>query len=134
YKFEAFTRSMPNVVSANARSIWNGVGTHELTLVDGLVPGASTVAQVAAASAAAPERVLQVNRDKQGLGLNYFFNRQWTGYANLTNETREGARPFGGPFFFNYPFPDNGGVYETPRPIDDATINTNLGLRFVGNT
>lgn len=133
YKVEAFARTTPNVVSGNARSIWNGVGTNELTLVDGLTPGGSTVAQVVAASAAAPERALQVNREKQGLGLSYFFNRQWTGYANVTNETREGARPFGGPFFFNFPFPDNGGVYETPRPIDDSTINANFGLRFVGN-
>ncbi len=133
YRFEAFTRSTPNVVSGNTRSIWNGIGSHDLTLVDGLTPAASSVAAVAAASAAAPERVLQVNRDKQGLGLNYHFNRRWTGYANLTNETREGARPFGGAFFFNFPFPDNGGIYETPRPIDDSTINANLGLRFAGN-
>jgi hypothetical protein len=134
YKVEAFTRSTPNVVSGNARSIWDGVGTNNLTLVDGLTPGASTPAPVAAISAATPERTLQVNRDKQGLGFSYFFNRRWTGYANVTNETREGARPFGGPFFFNYPFPDNGGVYETPRPINDSTINTNIGLRFAGNT
>lgn len=133
YKVEAFTRATPNVVSGNARSIWNGVGTNNLTLVDGLTPGASTPAQVAAVASGIPERSLQVNRDKQGLGLSYFFNRQWTGYANFTNETREGARPFGGPFFFNFAFPDNGGVYETPRPIDDSTINTNLGVRFVGN-
>src|SRR5690606_9880123 len=94
YRFEAFTRATPNVVSANARSIWNGVGSHDLTLVDGLAPAGSSVAAVAAASAAASERVLQVNRDKQGVGLNYHFNRRWTGYANLTNEAREGARPF----------------------------------------
>jgi hypothetical protein len=133
YKIEAFTRSTPNVVSGNAQSVWEGVGSHNLTLAGGLVPGASTPAQVAAVSAAAPERRLQVNRDKQGLGFSYYFDRQWTAYANFTNETREGSRPFGGPFFFNFAFADNGGVYETPRPIQDSTINSNLGLRFAGN-
>lgn len=132
YRVDAFARTQPNVLSGTAQSIWNGVGTPHLTLVDGLTPAGSTPAQVAAASAAAPERILQVTRDKQGLGLNYFFNRQWTAYANVTNEERKGARPFGGPFFFNFPFPDNGGIYEIPRPIEDATINLTGGMRYAG--
>src|SRR5690606_2688180 len=45
-----------------------------------------------------------------------------------------GTRPFGGPFFFNFPFPSNGGIYETPRPVDDSTLNLSAGLRFVGRT
>lgn len=133
YKVEAYARSTQNVVSDNARSIWNGVGGNDLTLAGGLTPGASTPAQVAAVSAAAPTRVLQVNRDKQGLGLSYFFDPRWTGYLNVSNEQREGTRPFGGPFFFNFAFADNGGIFETIRPIDDSTINTNAGVRFVGN-
>lgn len=133
YKIEAYARSTQNVVSGNARSIWDGVGSNNLTLAGGLVPGASTPAQVAAVSAAAPERVLQVNRDKQGLGINYFFDPRWTGYFNVTDEQREGTRPFGGPFFFNFAFADNGGIFETIRPIDDSTVNTNAGIRFVGN-
>lgn len=132
YRIDAFARENPNVVSANARSIWNGVGTNSLTLAGGLVAAGSTPAEVAAVSAAAPLRILQVNRDKQGLGLNYFFSREWTAYVNVSDEQRKGTRPFGGPFFFNYPFPANGGVLETIKPIDDSTINANLGLRFAG--
>lgn len=133
YRVQAFARSQANVTSANARSIWDGVGSNHLTLTGGLVPAGSTSAQVAAVSAALPERILKVVREKQGVGINYFINRRWTAYANASHESREGARPFGGPFFFNYPFADNGGIYEIPRPIDDSTVNFNGGARFVGN-
>ncbi|WP_242107341.1 MtrB/PioB family outer membrane beta-barrel protein [Luteimonas aquatica] len=133
FRVQAFARSQANVVSGNARSIWDGVGGNHLTLKDGLVPGGSTPAQAAAVSAAQPERILKVVRDKQGVGLNYFINKRWAAFVNASHESRKGARPFGGPFFFNYPFADNGGVYEIPRPIDDSTVNLNGGARFVGN-
>lgn len=133
FRVQAFARSQSNVTSGNARSIWDGVGSNHLTLKDGLLPARSTSAQVAAMSAAQPERMLTVVREKQGVGLNYYINTQWTAFANVSHEARTGARPFGGPFFFNFPFPDNGGVYETPRPIDDSTVNLNGGARFVGN-
>lgn len=133
YRITGFARATPNIVSGNARSIWNGIGSDNLTLAGGLTPGASTPVQVAELSAATPEHRLQVNREKQGLGINYYFNTRWTGYATVTHEQRSGSRPFGGPFFFNYPFPDNGGIYEIPRPIDDLTMNFNAGLRFAGD-
>ena len=133
YRVQAFARSQPNITSGNARSIWDGVGSDHLTLKNGLTPGASTPAQVAAVSAAQPERMLTVVREKQGVGINYMINKRWTAFANASHESREGARSFGGPFFFNFPFADNGGAYEIPRPIDDSTTNFNGGARFVGN-
>ncbi len=133
FRVQAFVRTQPNVTSGNARSIWNGVGSQHLTLAGGLTPAASTPAQVAAVAGAQPERFLRVVRDKQGLGINYFLNPRWAAYFNASHEQREGARPFGGPFFFNYPFPANGGIYEIPRPIDDSTVNVNGGVRFTGN-
>src|SRR5690606_12078804 len=68
YRVQMFARSQPNITSGNARSIWNGVGSNHLTLKDGLVPAGSTSAQVAAVSAAQPERLLTVVREKQGIG------------------------------------------------------------------
>lgn len=132
YRLEAFYRDQPNVVSANARSLWNGVGSPHLTLVEGLTPAASTPAEVSAALTAAPERRLQVQRDKLGVSATWYINREWTGFVTGTYEERKGARPFGGPFFFNYPFPDNGGILEIPRVIDDGTTNVAGGARFVG--
>ena len=133
YRLQGFVRSQANVTSGNARSIWNGVGSNHLTLKAPLVPAGSTPAQVAAVSAAQPEQALVVVRDKQGVGMSYLLNPQWTLFGNLSHETRNGARPFGGPFFFNFPFPSNGGIYEIPRPIDDSTVNVNGGARFAGN-
>ena len=133
YKVEAFLRDVPNTLTNTARPIWNGVGTNHLTLPQGLTPGGSTPADVAAVSAATPERTLSVKRDKQGLGFSMFLTPEWTAYANLTDEQRKGARPYGGTFFFNYPLHDNGGVLETTKPIDDSTINLNGGFRYAGD-
>lgn len=133
YRIEAFARSQVNVTSGTAKSIWDGVGSDYLSLKPGLTPGASTGAQVAAVSAASPERILKVVRDKYGLSLNYYIDRQFTAYASVAQEERKGARPFGGPFFFAFIFPGSGGVYETPRPIDDSTLGFNGGLRYIGS-
>jgi hypothetical protein len=133
YKIEAFMRAVPNVLTNTARPIWNGVGTNNLTLPAGLTPGGSTSAEVAAVSAATPERTLSVKRDKQGLGFSMFLTPEWTAYANVTDEQRKGARPYGGTFFFNYPLQNNGGVLETTKPIDDSTINLNGGFRYAGD-
>lgn len=136
YRAQAFIRTTPNVLSTNARSIWNGVGSSNLTLKDGLTINDSSVAEVSAVSAAQPFQTLQVIRDKQGFGIEYMFDPRWSASFKASHESRKGARPFGGTMFFNFPmFPffDNGGIYEVPRPIDDSTINLNAGLNFVGN-
>lgn len=139
YKVQAFIRDLPNVLSNNAKPIWNGVGSNNLTVQNGLTPGGSTPAEVAAVSAATPERRLSVKRAKQGLGYNVYLSPQWTAYANVSDEQRKGVRPYGGPFFFAFafegaPFFDQtGGALETTKPIDDSTININGGLRYAGN-
>lgn len=134
FRGEVSGRSTTNVLSHNARSIWGGVGSNHLTLLGGLQPGASTPAQVAAVSRAQPMQRLQVERDKLGINMGWYLTPRWSVYGQATSEERKGARPFGGPFFFNFPFPDNGGIFETPRPIDDSTINLNTGVRFNGRT
>lgn len=132
WKVQAFLRHAPNVLSHNARSIWDGVGSNRLVLAGGLVPAASTPAEVAAVAAAQPGQRLSVRREKYGLGFDLWLSPGWTAYAHASHEQRKGARPFGGAFFFNFPFPDNGGILETPRPIHDSTMNLNAGLRHAG--
>jgi hypothetical protein len=135
YKIQAFLRDMPNVLSSNAKPVWNGVGSNRLTLPAGLVPGGSTPEQIAAASAVAPERSLQVRREKQGLSYSMFLTPEWTAYANASNEQRSGARPYGGSFFFPtgmLPPGAGSGSMETVKPIDDSTINVNGGFRYAG--
>ena len=134
YEVDVFYRDQANVVSGNARSLWNGVGSNHLTLAGGLIPAASTPAQVEQTLTATPENRLEVQRDKLGVGVTYSFSREWTGFLSGTYEERKGARPFGGAFFFNFPFDDNGGILEIPRVIDDGTTNLSGGARFVGDT
>jgi hypothetical protein len=132
YKIQAFYRDVPNVLSTDAHILWNGAGTNALTLPSSLTPGGSTVAQVAAASAATPTSTLKVTRSKEGLNLSTYLSPQWTAYADFTDEQRKGTRPYGGTFFFAFAFPNDGGVLETVKPIDDSTINIDGGLRYAG--
>lgn len=132
YRIEAFYRDMPHTVSTSAYPIWNGVGSTDLTLPAPLVAGASTPAQVAAVSAAAPRRTIGLTRTREGLSYEGVLYRDWIGSAAITNEKRTGTRLWGGSMFFNYPFPDNGGILETVRPIDFRTTDINLSVRNVG--
>ena len=130
YKVQAFIRDMPNILSTDARPIWNGVGSNVLTLPRSLTPGESTSAQVAAVSAATPVQTLGVTRKKEGLEFQRLTSRR-IGRDILTSLTNgaEGARPYGGPFGEDWPGANGGtgAILETVKPIDDATINFNTG-------
>ncbi|TCV92316.1 putative beta-barrel porin MtrB/PioB [Luteibacter rhizovicinus] len=132
YRVEAFYRDMPHTVSTNAYPLWNGVGTSDLTLPSPLIAGASTPGQVAAAHAGSSRRTIGLTRTREGIGIEGTVWRNWIGSASVTNEKRSGTRLWGGSMFFNYPFPDNGGVLETVRPIDFRTTDVNLSVRNVG--
>jgi hypothetical protein len=132
YKVQAFIRDMPNILSTDARPIWNGVGSNVLTLPHSLTPGESTSAQVAAVSAATPVQTLGVTRKKEGFNLSGYLTPHWTGYLDVTHERREGDRPYGGSFGEDWS-PNIGAILETVKPIDDATINLNTGMRYAGS-
>ena len=134
YKVEAFFRDMPHTVATNSFPFWDGVGSTNLTVPAPLVPGASSVADVAAVAANRPQRTIRLVRTRSGLSLEGNLSRRWIGYAAITNEDRKGTRLWGGPMFFNFPFPSNGGALETVRPIDFRTTDINAGLRFIGPT
>jgi hypothetical protein len=131
YKVQAFIRDMPNILSTDAKPIWNGVGSNALTLPRSLTPGESTSAQVATVSAATPTQTLGVTRKKEGVNLSTFLTPHWTGYLDVTHERRGGDRPYGGPFGEDWT-PNPGAILETVKPIDDATINLNTGMRYAG--
>jgi hypothetical protein len=132
YKVEAFYRDIPHVVTTNAFPLWNGVGGTNLTLPAPLVPGGSTSAEVAAVEKTRPRRTLGLTRRREGLGVEGHLYRDWVGFVSIVNEKRDGTRLWGGPMFFNYILPDNGGALETVRPIDFTTTDVSLGLRNTG--
>ena len=135
YKVQAFIRDMPNILSTDARPIWNGVGGNNLTLPRSLTPGESTPAQVAAVSAATPVKTLGVNRKKEGLDLSTYLTPHWTAYLDVTHERRGGDRPYGGPFGEDWPGANGGtgAILETVAPVDDSTVNLNTGARYAGS-
>ena len=145
YHIEAFYRDIPHTLSTTAYPLWNGVGSTDLTLPDGLATG-STPAQVQAVAANRPRRTLSVTRQNEGISWEGALTRNWIGYAGVTNENRTGARDWGGPMYLTYffvaPGPGGpgtpstpgtfGGQYDTVRPVDFTTTDVNLGLRNKG--
>ena len=133
YKIEAFVRDMPNVLSTDARPAWSGVGTDNLTLPGSLTPGGSSSTQVAAVSANTRLQRLEVDRKKYGISLSAYLTPASTAYLNVSDERREGARPYGGPFGEDWGG-SLGAVVETVKPISDTTVNLNSGVRYAGQS
>jgi MtrB/PioB family decaheme-associated outer membrane protein len=146
YRIEAFYRDIPHTLSTTAYPLWNGAGTTNLTLPNGLTPAGSTQAQVTAVEANRLRQTLQVNRQSEGLSWEGALTKNWIGYAGVTTEHRTGDRDWGGPMFFSYVFDSvgpggpgtqstpgmMGGQYETVRPVDFTTTDINFGLRNKG--
>jgi MtrB/PioB family decaheme-associated outer membrane protein len=71
-------------------------------------------------------------RKKGGVSFDKSFSETWSAFASYTLERREGTRPFGGGFFFNFaPTPPSvGASMETIEPIDYSTHNVIVGLKY----
>lgn len=134
YKFQAFYRDIPHILSTNAKPIWNGVGTETLTLPSQLPLGGSTPDQVNAYQQSLPNQTLKITRSRKGIGGEANVSPKWQAYADFTEEDRNGARPWGGPMFFSFLGPGFGGVLETVKPIDYTTYDVSAGLRYFGKT
>ena len=135
WKVRAFYTETPHTFTSTYKSIWNGVGSGNLTLVPGLTPGATgtvatTVALANAAVAAAPDSTLSIVRKKGGVKIDFTFSDTTKLYASYSNEKRVGARPFGmvagagggGP---------NAWEMEIPESIDYNTHEFLAGMRHV---
>jgi MtrB/PioB family decaheme-associated outer membrane protein len=128
YDLTATYRSIPHVLSTNARVLWDGLGSGNLTLPSSVTPGvADTIRQ---ALLSTNDSVLQVNREKTDLSFSIYTNRATRLFARASTEERNGARPFGGTFA--YPF--LGQVAETVQPIDYRTNELLAGLNYAGTS
>lgn len=121
-----FFDSVPHVFSTEARSIWTGAGTGNLTLRDGLVPGSSTPAQVTAVAEAAPPTELSVTREKAGMSLKYAPSKSWDLLMQLSNEWRNGTQPISATF--GYPFEN--GATQIIQPIHYRTFDVTTAARY----
>ena len=129
YRLKLFVDDTPHLFATGARPIWNGVGTGSLTLPAALTPGRGTAAAVQAAVDATGTTTLGLVRRKGGIELDKRLTDAWSTFVTYSLEHREGARPFGGSFFF--PLPANfGASMETVEPIDYLTHEATAGVRY----
>ena len=134
YKLKLFLNDTPHTFTTGARSIWQGLGTGSLTLPAGLTPGNSDRAAIQAAANTAGTFDLGIVRRKGGVGFEKEITEAWSASMSYTLEKREGTRPFGGAFYFTFPWtpPNYGAAMETVEPIDYATHEIVAGLKYVG--
>jgi MtrB/PioB family decaheme-associated outer membrane protein len=145
-RFSAFYNETPHVFATNARPLWNGVGSNNLTLPAPLVAGSQSQTNPASYSllqsavAATGETTLALERKKFGVRVDSPLNEQSSAFVSYTNERRQGSRPFGGSFLFDFIRPAvgstggvTGAVMETVEPIDYTTHEVLTGLRHVGD-
>jgi MtrB/PioB family decaheme-associated outer membrane protein len=108
YKLSAFYNETPHVFATNAKPLWNGVGTGNLTLPAGIAPG--SVNEATGANYAAFQNVvrslgtttIELERKKLGVKFEGYLTPNATGFVSYTNERREGTRSFGGGFLFDF--------------------------------
>ena len=125
YKFDLGFQRMGHVFAYGVKSVFDGVGTGNLTLKPGLglpIPAANASA-LQSADANGNSVDLLLRRDKLGADLD--LDMFWPLDLNLgfTWENRQGARPFGGSLGFGAPV-------ETAEPIDYDTYNAKAGLEY----
>ncbi|HEY3637846.1 MAG TPA: MtrB/PioB family outer membrane beta-barrel protein [Rhizomicrobium sp.] len=129
YNFTLFYDSIPHVYSTVAKSLWSGSGSDNLTLSNGLVPGATTPAQIDATVASAPPTELQVTREKAGFSVNYTPWDAIEAYFQVSNEWRNGTQPISATF--GYPFEN--GAMQIIEPIHYRTLDLTTALRYKGD-
>jgi len=126
FNAKLFFDEIPHVYTTEARSIWTGIGSENLVLRDGLVPGASSPTAVATAAADAPPTELKITRQKSGLSLSYTPEDDLEAYLQLSNEQRQGTQPISATF--GYPFEN--GATQIVEPIHYNTFDITAALRF----
>jgi len=121
----------PHVFSKNAQTMYNGVGTNNLTLPTFLTPPttAGTNATILANSHTID---LEYRRDTASAGARWTPTDNWDVSADYTHMHREGTQGLGA-----VSFSGTGGTrstFELPRPVDDTTQNGNIKAEYAGST
>ena len=128
WRVKIYFSEIPHVFTDRYKTLWNGLGTGNLTLLPGLTPGgtASTTADNAAvaATAAANPVTLALTRKRGGVRLDVDLSQTWKAYVSYALEKRQGARPLGSVWG------NNGGTapLEIAEAIDYDTTDLAAGL------
>ncbi len=120
-----------HVFARNAKTLYNGVGTTNLTLPVFLTP---TPDALDAATIAANSKTidLKVRRDTASASARWTPNDNWDVNMDYTHTHRTGTMALGAVSFSG---PTNTrSAFELPRPVDETTQNGNLKAEYTGAT
>jgi len=131
WKIKIYHSEIPHVFTDRYRSLWDGVGTGNLTLLPGLTPGGTTStaadnAAVAAQALNSPPIFLGLERKQSGVRLDLRLSEAWRAYISYSRENRRGARPFAATWSFGT------APIEIPESIDYTTHDIAAGLMYTG--
>lgn len=100
YKLKYRFAELPYNVSDSARTIFNGVGSSNLTVPTGWLRGTNTGTMTGLAGSLHDVKIDSLRR-QSGIGLSLLPTSGWDVGLNFRQETREGTRRMAGSFFFN---------------------------------
>ncbi|CAB1367815.1 conserved protein of unknown function [Denitratisoma oestradiolicum] len=123
YQLRLYIDRIPQLFSSQARSVFQGAGTGNLTLPNPLQAG--TPAQLATALTAAPTFSLGFTRRNAGLDLEATPGRKLRLYFDYQQERKSGMRPLG--TASSYP---GAPTVELMEPIDYKTHKLATGLQW----
>ena len=121
---------IPHRLMHDAKTVYVGVGTADLRLLDPLVAGASSEDDVDALLADLPFQRLEVQRERGTAGLQLRPFDLLRIALDYRREKREGDRLRGGSLAFAYLSPTAGSVIETIEPIDYETQDISVAIAF----
>lgn len=130
WKVTGFYNETPQVFTTTYRSLWNGVGSGNVSL-GSLTPGGTTSAaatqtNIQNALAATDYSELEIVRKKAGIRLDMAVLDSWKLYASFTDEKKTGAKPFGAVFGGG----GGGGNAEITESVDYHTLDFIAGVQF----
>lgn len=128
FRTSVYFDQLPKAFTDQARTIFQGAGSANLTLLPGLIPGNNSPAQIAAALQSTSPFELGFLRKKAGLDFDATPDTHWRFYARYTQEQKNGTRPFGGAA--SYP---GAPAVETIEPIDYKTHNMLAGVQWASD-
>ena len=120
-RFRASFSGVPHKYASDATTLFVGGGSQVLNLPSTLLPGGSSLANIAEALASQPEGTLEVQRDRTQteLKLRLLPSLSFTAFYGL--DARKGTIPQSVGFAYPDFSTSTGGNLEVPAPIDDKT-------------
>ena len=128
FRTNLFFDDTPKLFTDQARTVFRGVGSGDLTLAPGLTPGNNTPAQIQAALQSASAFELGFTRTKSGIDVDVTPGDSWRLFARYTQDRKRGTRASGGAS--SYP---GAPVAETIEPLDYKTHELSTGIQWAGD-